>query len=1457
MATNLTQHHGAHDFKLGELRYFRIHTYGTLAQMNADLANAEGRIAYNTQTQRFYYGRPGAWIGADNSTIYEDPVTTGGDLPISPPPTTGSLRIVTIDPEVNYLANLFMFTGTTDKVPLLRGLVVDSAVSATKVFHLSGSPNLAGVSAGAQFIITSGVNAGTYIIADADDALDQITVLEAVIDDGPVSDPAYAALPQGWQRVTDDIRIIFSDGTRPFIGIPNVANALVQIPVIDEDLTTKKYVDDADAALQAEIDAEEAKVQPILLGGTDATTAQGARTNLDVPGLNTENTFSKAQTIVADATPTNPTIAVLEVRLFDPLVVASYLQTWVDGNGVTVGYVDPNGGTFFIGFMQIAGGLQVDNTTTINGELVLGNQGPTPLNPGALVNSGGKLIFTFDGVVYQELLKMVSPPVSTGDLIVFNGTELVTLPVGANNEQLVADNGTPEGVKWEDRAAIEVAAHDADPGAHTTRNWLTLAQAVSLISTHNTDPSAHQALFDAVIALISGGGTTMTGSPSGLLTTAVVKGPIYYGQPVTNEGASGIFSSTNTIGRVIGVGLAASTLRAIGSANFTFNNGARTITINSGIDMSLIHPGRAYSFVGGGTNGGKFFMVRRKAGNVLTVDDAPTTEVAATYALSEVNANGRVALGGLIAIPTALSKLAATTIVDITVNTGLGEGLIQLDPTADLSTVVPGDRITVAGTPGNNGTFTIERIDPNNVIVTSETETPIVTGAATISLVTFATKQFNFSSTPNLSGVIPGYVMDVTGSTNALNNRRFTLATVNDGLDEVTVVEDVVADTIGAATFANPYATQIPGVDSVGVGTATISSPGLAHDFDTTYTTVGDNDPIPYFFDSTAGNFYSKVTGDLLLGYQIDRYNFFVQDIRGGASSYTEAIVTTSPFNATTENVLLVNATGGARLVNLAPAASRAQKLLFIKKTDATSNGVTVDANGAETIDGATTRTLALQNDFLILYSDGTTWRIFGMTVNGVSGSGGGSSSGAGSTFFFTQIATSSPGFFDATEQTFFNGASVGTRIVPGGFFAPGKILRILVRGNITGTNPPYAIPITVKMGAQTVGTFTFNLTAAATEQFELEFLAVCRSAGVSGQLAIAFKMLHGTGNIAPIFTGASGLVGSFDTTLGGLIDVVGSQPASVSPSPGLTIFELTMEQFLQSNPTIGASALSGNGGGLSGAAFFAQTANSTITVPTVVTSLIGTGIGSNTVPANFFAPGKVLRITQSGRVTAGVIGTATFYVYLDGLPKLTLPNFNLPTGSVGLIWYELTTTITCQSIGVSGTVQIEVSVVMYDATNDLMYSMAHSAITPATVDTTVPFDVEIYGRGSALISLFSVSTVMEQLVVADATVGMVAVVAGSTPAYGFATVTSTPFTITSEDLILVDASAGIKTINLPPASTRTSRTVVVKKIDLTGNDVTVVPNGAQTIDGNASTVLFNTNETYTFFSDGSNWFII
>lgn len=74
--------------------------------------------------------------------------------------------------------------------------------------------------------------------------------------------------------------------------------------------------------------------------------------------------------------------------------------------------------------------------------------------------------------------------------------------------------------------------------------------------------------------------------------------------------------------------------------------------------------------------------------------------------------------------------------------------------------------------------------------------------------------------------------------------------------------------------------------------------------------------------------------------------------------------------------MVTVDATGGARTITLPPAASNAKRVYVIKKVDASGNAVTIDPDGAELIDGAANKALAVQWASATIQCDGTAWYV-------------------------------------------------------------------------------------------------------------------------------------------------------------------------------------------------------------------------------------------------------------------------------------------------------------------------------------------------------------------------------------------------------------------------------------------------------------------------------------------------
>jgi hypothetical protein len=86
----------------------------------------------------------------------------------------------------------------------------------------------------------------------------------------------------------------------------------------------------------------------------------------------------------------------------------------------------------------------------------------------------------------------------------------------------------------------------------------------------------------------------------------------------------------------------------------------------------------------------------------------------------------------------------------------------------------------------------------------------------------------------------------------------------------------------------------------------------------------------------------------------------------------------TGTYNETAvygNKVIFANATAGAVTINLPTAVGNLARFT-IKKIDSTANTVTIDPNGAQTIDGSPTAVIRVENVSLDIISNGTNWYV-------------------------------------------------------------------------------------------------------------------------------------------------------------------------------------------------------------------------------------------------------------------------------------------------------------------------------------------------------------------------------------------------------------------------------------------------------------------------------------------------
>lgn len=89
-------------------------------------------------------------------------------------------------------------------------------------------------------------------------------------------------------------------------------------------------------------------------------------------------------------------------------------------------------------------------------------------------------------------------------------------------------------------------------------------------------------------------------------------------------------------------------------------------------------------------------------------------------------------------------------------------------------------------------------------------------------------------------------------------------------------------------------------------------------------------------------------------------------------------------------------------------------------------------------------------------------------------------------------------------------------------------------------------------------------------------------------------------------------------------------------------------------------------------------------------------------------------------------------------------------------------------------------------------------------------------------------------------------------------TETGTTVTVTvNDEYFFNDATAASQTNNLPTAVGNPGQRFNFKKIDSTGNTVTIDGNGTETIDGSLTQVISVQYDSITIVSDNANWFIV
>ncbi|MGB4762614.1 MAG: hypothetical protein WBP12_04655 [Candidatus Saccharimonas sp.] len=190
--------------------------------------------------------------------------------------------------------------------------------------------------------------------------------------------------------------------------------------------------------------------------------------------------------------------------------------------------------------------------------------------------------------------------------------------------------------------------------------------------------------------------------------------------------------------------------------------------------------------------------------------------------------------------------------------------------------------------------------------------------------------------------------------------------------------------------------------------------------------------------------------------------------------------------------------------------------------------------------------------------------------------------------------------------------------------------------------------------------------------------------------------------------------------------------------------------------------------------------------------------------------------------IAAGTTGAGTAPLKLTSGPVMSAAEAGAMEYTGDMLYFTITT----------GTTRKKVA--LYDdssgATGDLYYRDSSGVFTRLPVGTTG----KILGVSSGL-------------------------PAWTDPSASFATSTKTSnYTITSTDVVIfADATGGHTTITLPLASGLSGYRFYIKRIDSTGNTVTVQRSGSDTIDGLTSLTIDQQYTSIAVVSSGSAWYIL
>lgn len=190
---------------------------------------------------------------------------------------------------------------------------------------------------------------------------------------------------------------------------------------------------------------------------------------------------------------------------------------------------------------------------------------------------------------------------------------------------------------------------------------------------------------------------------------------------------------------------------------------------------------------------------------------------------------------------------------------------------------------------------------------------------------------------------------------------------VSTAAPSVTVKSDATSASEGTATSLvrsdAQFVIDTANVVAIGSANAQGSSNSLAradHVHEHPVFASGD-----YHTEYLRADGYRGLTADLSAG------GYRITNLATGVATKTSAYTVLE-----TDDIILANGSGGAFALTMPAASTVSGRVYNFKKIDSSSNYITIQADGAETIDGSNTLDLTAQYESATLVSDGTAWYI-------------------------------------------------------------------------------------------------------------------------------------------------------------------------------------------------------------------------------------------------------------------------------------------------------------------------------------------------------------------------------------------------------------------------------------------------------------------------------------------------